>query len=30
MNCESAVFSLMTTGYGPFAVIDAMFVSGRE
>ena len=29
MNCESAVFRLMTTAYVPFALIEAMFVSGR-
>ena len=28
MNCESIVFRLMTTLYGPAALIDATFVSG--
>ena len=30
MNCESAVFSEMTTVDGPFALTAAMFELGRE
>jgi hypothetical protein len=30
MNCESTVFSLITTVYLPLAVIEAMFDPGRE
>ena len=29
MNCESIVLRLMTTLYGPDALIDATFVSGE-
>ena len=29
MNCESTVLSLMTTSYGPDALIDATFESGE-
>ena len=29
MNCESTVFSLITTAFGPVAVIEATLVSGR-
>ncbi len=29
MNCESGVFSVMTTLFGPFALTDAMFEPGR-
>ena len=29
MNCESGVFRLIATVYAPFALTDAMFVSGR-
>ena len=28
MNCESTVLSLITTAYGPEALIDATFESG--